>query len=175
MPIPLVWLGLGIGALVASGHWQKAANRGHIQHYPGEIETPVRPQDGAVVCCGIYGAFDHSGIWVDDMIIERSGNGLVRAISPARFIARRSGKQIFVACDEQGKVLADADVASHAASQIYQYADYHLLKNNCHQFVADCLSTSSNKVTFFSELNQMLATHYQSRLSWHPALTDQVL
>ncbi|ALS99945.1 hypothetical protein [Lacimicrobium alkaliphilum] len=170
MPIPLVWLGLGIGAVVASGQWRKAANRSQIQHYPGEIDIPVRPQNGAVVCCGIYGAFDHSGIWMDDVIIERAGNGLVRAISPARFIARRSGKQIFVACDAQGKVLADAEVGYRAVAQIYHYANYHLLNNNCHQFVSSCLHETPARVTFFSELNNLLVRRYANRISWHPAI-----
>ncbi|GGD73332.1 hypothetical protein [Lacimicrobium alkaliphilum] len=170
MPIPLVWLGLGIGAVVASGQWQKAANRSQVQHYPGEIDVPVRPQNGAVVCCGIYGAFDHSGIWMEDGIIERAGNGLVRAISPARFIARRSGRTIFVACNEQGHVVTDATTGRRAAEQIYHYADYHLLNNNCHQFVASCLQDSPSRVTFFSQLNRILAGHYGSRISWHPAI-----
>lgn len=170
MPIPLVWIGLGVGALLASGQWQKTANRSQVQCYPGETDIAVRPQDGAVVCCGIYGAFDHSGIWMDDAIIERAGNGLVRAISPARFIASRSGRRVFVACDEQGKVLADTQSGQRAAEQIYHYADYHLLNNNCHQFVASCLHNHPPRVTFFSELNRLLAQRYGSRISWHPAI-----
>lgn len=170
MPIPLVWLGIGIGALVASDQWHKTRHRSRVQYYPGETDIPVQPQNGAVVCCGIYGAFDHSGIWVDGMIIERAGNGLVRAISPAKFIARRSGRQIFVACDEQGEVLAGENVAERAAEQIYQFAGYHLLKNNCHQFVSLCIDATPRTVTFFSDLNQLLAHQYQSRISWHPAI-----
>ncbi|WP_088331398.1 hypothetical protein [Lacimicrobium sp. SS2-24] len=170
MPIPLLWLGLGAGALFATQQWHKDRQRHQIKFHPGETDVAVRPQNGAVVCCGIYGAFDHSGIWVEDNVIERAGNGLVRAISPQRFTARRSGNTIFVACGEEGEVLADPSVAEKAAAQVYQYEDYHLLKNNCHQFVAGCLTPNQHSITFFSELNQLLSAHYHCRLSWHPIL-----
>ncbi|GAB3016227.1 C40 family peptidase [Bowmanella dokdonensis] len=169
MALPLIWLGLGIGALVAGQKLDKSRHRNHVQHFPGEISHPVAPLNGSVVCCGIYGVFDHSGIWLEGNIIERAGNGLVRAISPERFLARRSGERIFVLCDEAGEPLGNEQAAQRAAGQIFQYADYHLLRNNCHQFVWSCLGHHREPVVLFSELNRLLAGHYQTRLSWHPA------
>lgn len=48
---------------------------------------------GAIVCCGVGGVLEHTGIWTEDnMIIEFDGNGLIKPISPTRFIKERSGK-----------------------------------------------------------------------------------
>ena len=174
MALPLIWLGLGIGALVAGQQLEKSRHRCHVQHFPGEITLPVVPKNGSVVCCGIYGVFDHSGIWLDGHIVERAGNGLVRAISPERFLARRSGERIFVLCDAQGQALGNEAAAERAGKQIFQYADYHLIRNNCHQFVWACLGHHREPVVLFSELNRLLASHYQCRLSWHPAKYQQL-
>jgi hypothetical protein len=46
----------------------------------------VIPINGSVVCCGIFGALTHTGLWVNGGIIELSGSGLVRTVSPERFI-----------------------------------------------------------------------------------------
>ncbi|MDF2177667.1 hypothetical protein P2G88_05330 [Aliiglaciecola sp. CAU 1673] len=165
MALPLLWLGAGVLAVGALS--QKRP--GHVKHYPGAKLAPVTPKDGAVVCCGIYGLFDHSGIWLDGHILELKGNGLIRAVSSQRFVAERSGKQIYVACDGKGGVLADPQAAERGAAMLFQYRHYHVLNNNCHRFTWYCLTGRNEPLSFFSDLNAKLSRRFRTVLSWHPA------
>lgn len=170
MPIPLVWIGAGIAATYAglklSEQAQKSA--GVVGHFPGESSRILEPQNGAVVTCGVYGIFDHSGIWVDGEIIELNGNGLIRVISPERFIEDRSGAKIYVAADKYDQVLGSTDAAQRACDNVYQYRDYDLIKQNCHRFSWECTSGGSEKVTRFSELNEKMSDFFVSPIHWHP-------
>ena len=78
--------------------------------YPSDLfknEQNVKPIFGAIVYCGIAGVLDHTGIWLDDnTIVELDGNGLIKPISSQRFLAERSGKQIFIACDSLAQPLS---------------------------------------------------------------------
>jgi hypothetical protein len=78
----------------------------------------VKPEIGAIVCCGVGGILDHTGIWVgDNTIVELDGNGLIKAISVQRFTKKRSGKHNFIACDSTAKPIA----SELAQQQIFQY------------------------------------------------------
>ena len=171
MPAPLIWLGVGLATLYATDQLSKHANKkqNRIRHYPGESDLPVKPVDGAIVSCGIFGVFDHTGIWLDGSIIELKGNGLIRAISPERFIDNRSGEDIFVATDENAIPLAESLTCERAADRLYQYSDYHVIENNCHRFVWNCLSGTNEKITRFTELNSCLHNHFACPISWHRA------
>lgn len=168
MAAPLIWLGAGLAALAIADKERRSPKGSQVIHYPGESVMQVSPTDGAVVCCGIYGVFDHTGIWVDGQIIELKGNGLVRAVSPSRFLANRSGERIFVLCDAAGNAIENQRAASIALSKVFTYSEYDVLKNNCHRFCWQCISDERERVTAFTQLNQLLATHYQTRLRWHP-------
>jgi len=76
MPLPLVWIGAGIAALAAGNQLLKEHQRseGITASFPGDDPTRVVPKDGAIVCCGIYEVFEHSGIWIDGRIVELRGN-----------------------------------------------------------------------------------------------------
>jgi hypothetical protein len=142
----------------------------------------VTPKIGAVVCCGVGGILDHTGIWVgDNTIIELDGNGLIKPISSARFLDERSGKQIFILCDSQAMPLALEKVAEKAIKQIYQYVDYHILDNNCHQFIWQCFQKNEDlaqngqarntqaqnkQVSTFKQLNEQLAQYFNRVLYW---------
>lgn len=168
MPAPLIWLGAGIAALYASDKMAKAnqESRQRIHHYPGEGTSLVKPVNGALVCCGIYGMFDHTGIWVEGDIIELKGNGLIRGVSPERFMANRSGEQIFILCDINGNPLIAPSTDISAVAKLYQYSEYHVLSNNCHRFVWNCITGENQKITSFKELNDKLHQLFQCPLSW---------
>lgn len=170
MALPLLWLGAGAAALFAAAKVSELEQKrsGRVARFPGECSIQVEPMDGAIVCCGIYGIFDHSGIWLDGNIIELKGNGLIRGISAERFMQNRSGDTIYVACGESLTPLIGEDVASRASSQLYQYREYDLFKNNCHRFVHQCLTNNNNGVTSFSDLNASLADYFQSSIHWQP-------
>lgn len=171
MPIPLLWLGAGLAALYAGNELSKSHYRrtGIVGRYPGETDQPVVPRNGAIVSCGIYAVFDHTGIWADGDIIERKGNGLIRGISPARFMDNRSGNTIFVACDSGGEPFSSQQAYNRATSQLFSYADYDVLSNNCHRFVWHCISGAEHSLTRFAELNEKLSHHFGDAVHWHPA------
>lgn len=174
MPVPLIWLGAGLAAAFAGKavieHEKKNAK--HVGHYPGEGEGSVKPVNGAIVCCGIFSVFDHTGIWLDNSIIELKGNGLIRGISPERFITDRSGDVIYIACDEDHQPLVDTMSAERAASQLYQYEEYDVLKNNCHRFAWKCISGENRPLTRFTELNEALSRYFNCKVSWIPIKLD---
>lgn len=172
MPLPLFWLGAGLATLVATDRAIESARngRGRVRHYPGEGKVPVKAQSGAIVCCGIYGMFDHTGIWVDDSVVELRGNGLIRGISPERFLHNRSGEKIYLLCDLAGNPLIAKDAASRAAEQLFQYSEYHVMKNNCHRFVWRCVSGINTPITSFHDLNQSLHQFFACPLSWQPLM-----
>lgn len=191
MPLPLFWLGAAaVSALAVKGlsEDRKAQQNKRKQHYrakrlkdldrhespvaiyPSEVfntEQAVKPIAGSIICCGIGGVLDHTGIWVDDdTIVELDGEGLIKPISVARFTKERSGKQIFVACDSTAQPLVSHLAAERALKQIYQYQDYHLIENNCHQFVWQCFSPNDEPLTTFKELNLRMAKAFDRAIYW---------
>jgi hypothetical protein len=170
MPLPLVWLGAGLTALYAANKLSENAQKsqGEVQHFPGESDVNVQPVDGAIVCCGVYEFFDHTGIWVEDSVIELHGSGLIKSVSHERFLGDRSGEKAFVACDAQYRPLVAPDVTERAISRIYEYSEYHLINNNCHKFVWDCLSSEGKEVTTFADLNGLLSNFFNSAIHWQP-------
>lgn len=190
MPLPLLWLGAAASALavkvVADDRKLQQGKRlknyraltlADLEHsqspiatYPTDMfftEQQVKPAVGAIVCCGIGGVLEHSGIWIgDNTIIEVDGNGLVRALSPQRFTHTRSGKGIFIACDSLGTPLASELAAEKAIEQLFQVIDYHLFDNNCHQFIWQCFQTNAQAITTFKALSINIAQLFDRVIYW---------
>jgi hypothetical protein len=169
MPVPLLWLGAGVIALLAGTKYSndKVLDKS-VSGLPGKSDIEVDPINGAIVTCGVYGLFEHTGIWVDGNILELKGNGLIRGISPNRFLQERSGDNIYIACDENVIPLVQADTADRAISQLFSYSEYDVIKNNCHKFVWHCISGEVIPLTRFSELNQKMAEQFSTTIRWHP-------
>lgn len=191
MPLPLLWLGAAaVSALAVKGlaDDRKAQQRQRfsgyrvkkladlkryesaVAMYPSDmfsVEQRVKPCIGAIVCCGVGGVLDHTGIWIgDNTIIEVDGNGLVKPVSSQRFTQDRSGKGIFIACDSLGTPLTSEIAAQRAIEQIYQVRDYHLFDNNCHQFIWQCLTSDAQTVTTFKTLSLNVAQLFDRVLYW---------
>lgn len=147
-----------------------ARHESPVAVYPSDIfrtQQISEPAIGAVVCCGIGGVLEHTGIWVgDDTIVELDGNGLIKAISSKRFTKERSGDKIFVACDSMGNALACEVAAQRAIEQIFQYQDYHLFDNNCHHFIWQCFQPNDLSLTTFKSLNVRLASMFDRKIYW---------
>ena len=171
MALPLIVLGAGIAAAYASNQISKHNDRknGIVGAFPGESKFTVEPQTGGIVCCDVYEMFEHSGIWVDGNVIELQGTGLIRGISPSRFTHDRSGNTIYVACDSNNMPLTDNTLMQRAVSKLYEYRDYHVVKNNCNRFVAECLSGTDKSITTFTELNHFLSEYFGQPIYWLPA------
>lgn len=171
MPAPLLWLGAACLGLYASNKasdaYLKSTNA--VRCLPGESSKRVTPRNGSVVTCGIYSVLDHTGVWVNGNIYELSGSGLIRTVSPERFLDNRSGDKIYVACDDTYFPLASPEVAKRCTQNLYELRDYHLFENNCHQFVLEMLTGEKGKITSFSELNEALSALFLTSINWHEA------
>jgi len=138
--------------------------------YPSDTyssDTFVQPLPGSVVCCEVYGMLDHTGIWIDnDTIVELSNSGLVKAVSPERFLSERSGENIFIACDSSHKPIIIDQCEQRAIDNVFSYREYDVIDNNCHRFVQFCLSGIDLELTTFATLNKHLATLSQKNIYW---------
>lgn len=171
MPAPLIWLGAGALALLASTkHSNDKVLKASVDIMPGKGSNKVEPIDGAVVCCGVFGWFIHTGIWLDGNIVELQGNGLIRGISPNRFLQQRSGGNIYIACDTHDQPLIQKQAEIRAAEKLFSYSEYDLIDNNCHKFVWYCLTGNDHKITRFSELNQNMAKCFSTSVAWQPII-----
>ncbi|KXJ51974.1 MAG: hypothetical protein AXW17_08595 [Colwellia sp. Phe_37] len=195
MPLPLLWIGAAaVSALAVKGladdrqsqqrkrfNYCRAQTLADLAPYESAIATyptdmllteqQVKPVAGAIVCCGIGGVLDHTGIWVgEDTIIELDGNGLIKPVSAQRFTDTRTGKGIFIACDSLGVPLASEMAAHRAVAQIFQVRDYHLLDSNCHQFIWECFQTDSKKITTFKALSLNVADLFDRVVYWDRCL-----
>ena len=193
MPLPLLWIGAGlVGAALTADHLREKEqqfinkqDRKRLQHTEpepyrvGESSAPKLPSDvvtsfisakpvpGAVVCCSVFEAFDHTGIWVDDdLIVELHGNGLIKGVSVKRFLENRSGEQVFVACDSLGEPLVVSGSVSRATKELLNYWPYDVRDNNCYRFTWQCVSGESQRVVDFSDLNDLLAKLHHKRVYW---------
>ncbi|WP_339719947.1 hypothetical protein [uncultured Paraglaciecola sp.] len=169
MPAPLIWLGASAIAILASTKYSNDKRlEQSVNSLPGRSDRQVKPVNGAIVTCGIYGLFEHTGIWVDGNILELKGNGLIRGISPNRFLQDRSGDNIYIACGNDNRPLIQPDAAERAISRLFSYSEYDLIKNNCHKFVWYCISGEDVPLTRFSLLNQKIAERFSTSIHWHP-------
>ncbi|WP_395343426.1 hypothetical protein PN836_003380 [Ningiella sp. W23] len=168
MPAPLIWLGAAALSIYAGNKLNTAQLRRDkiVGKMPGDCKQRVEPVNGSIVTCGIYEVLDHTGIWIDGNIYELNGNGLVRCISPSRFVDKRSGENIYVACDLSGNALAHMATIERTRGQLYSMYDYHLLRQNCHKFVAEMVSGQSQDITSFSDLNAFLNAHFDTAIDW---------
>ena len=169
MPAPLIWL----GAAALSAYAANKANSAYLKRenivdaLPGDSLYSSAPKNGSIVACGIYGVLDHTGIWVDGNIYELAGNGLVRCVSPQRFLGDRSGNKIYIAANQSNRAYANKAAAEKARSLLYSLLDYHLLNQNCHKFVAEVLLGSSADITSFSDLNVFLSEFFKGPIRWN--------
>ena len=169
MPVPLLWLGAGAIALLAGTHYRNSKRFNESNSLiSGHTNLAVDPINGAIVSCGVYGLFEHTGIWVNGNILELKGNGLIRCVSPSRFLQQRSGDYIYIACDDKHNPLIQLGAAERATSLLFSYSEYDVISNNCHKFVWHCISAENIPLTRFSKLNQKIAEHFATEIHWHP-------
>lgn len=169
MPAPLIWLGVAaLSALTANASNTAYLKRKMIVNaMPGESKHQSIPLNGSIVMCGIYGVFDHTGLWVDGNIYELAGNGLVRCVSPERFLGKRSGNVIYVACDLHNIPLFDENASARAQQLLFSTLDYHLLNQNCHKFVGEVIANQDVSITSFSDLNTFLNEFFNTPIRWN--------
>lgn len=180
MPLPFIIAGVAVGALLLHGekksHLKNQDSNRHIHpndamgREPSEIlPSPKLAQlvPGSIVCCEVYEAFVHTGIVIDrNTIVELHGNGLVRAISPQRLLSKRSGKHIFIACDQAAEPFVIDSSIENAVSDIYTYQEYDLFKSNCYRHTWRWLSGEDRVIKSFKEFNRLLSGLTKQPIYW---------
>lgn len=200
MPLPLLWIGAGlVGAALTTDHLCDKAQQitddeerdrlrgiepepyrlgeNNTTKLPSDILTSTmsaKPVPGSVVCCSVFSAFDHTGIWVDDgLIVELHGTGLIKGVSVKRFLEDRSGSNVFIACDSLGEPLVIGDAVSRASDELMNYWAYDVFDNNCYRFTWQCISGENRVVKDFPQFNDLLAKLHEKKVYWDKLDIDQ--
>jgi len=180
MPLPFIVAGAALGALLLHDHEKEHLKRqDRTRHAPindvmGREPSDIHPSTrytsmvpGSIVCCEVFEAFMHTGIVIDDnTIVELHGNGLIRAVSPQRFLAKRSGKHLFIACDQASNPLVIAQCDDNAASEVFSYYEYDLFESNCYRHTWRWLSGEDKTIKSFEEFNRLLSTLTKQPIYW---------
>ncbi|MCS6235212.1 hypothetical protein G3495_08720 [Shewanella baltica] len=179
MPLPLLWMDSAvIGAVLLADEREKRQQLerdrilGKAPKYPfanrAMVAAPsqwqkglkqVAPIPGSIVSCYVFGVIEHTGIWLgDDCLVELHGSGLVRAVSVKRFLAGRTGSQIYLACNHLHQPLIADTVLTRAEQAIYQ-----------------CFSQRGEEVVKgFNELNKKLAEHFNQGIYWDEMIISKL-
>ena len=188
MALPLLLIASAFGGLYLSDQHKKAliqqdANRGlpldtstakeTIGRWPSDAypsSLSVTPVPGSIVCCSVYQAFDHTGVVIDeDTIVELHGSGLVRAVSPKRFLSDRSGRHIFIACNQLAEPFVFSKAVWQGAQEVFNFYDYHVFKQNCYRHTWLCLTECDQQIDSFEGFNQLLSDTVQAPIYWDVA------
>ena len=181
MPLPLLF-GISATAVLANTYYRKelaeqdALRRQHLNpsnpigrypcdDYPSDFH--VTAEIGNVVCCGVYNGFIHTGIVIDhNAILELHGSGLARAVSYKRFLANRSGANIFVASDALGHPLNTKLEVNRVSSELFAYHKYHISKLNCYSHTWYCITGKWLPFASFEIFNQALSKKFGQSIYW---------
>ena len=188
MAVPLLLIASALGGLYLNEQHKKALMQQDINRrlpldkseskeviarwpsdaYPSSLL--VSPVPGSLVCCSVYQAFDHTGVVIDDdTIVELHGSGLVRAVSAKRFLSERSGRHIFIACDQAGQPFVFPDAVQQAVQEVFHFYNYHVFKQNCYRHTWMCLTQQDHQIDSFEHFNQLLSDTVKASIYWDQA------
>jgi len=180
MPLPFIIAGAALSALyVHDKEKDHLKSQDQTRHQPqsepmGREPSEILPSTksavmvpGAIVCCEVFQAFIHTGIVVDDnTIVELHGNGLIRAISPQRFLENRSGKHLFIACDKASNPILIDEVQDNAARDVFNFYQYDVFDSNCYRHTWRWLSGEDTAIKSFEDFNRLLSQLTKQPIYW---------
>lgn len=105
---------------------------------------------------------EHTAIYVgNNRFVELHGSGEVKLVDSWTLLnssKQRVGERIFIAADGFGFPLQNKKIALRALKEIGKNIEYHLLENNCHEFVAGCvINQFENDYNYFFMLNKLIS------------------
>lgn len=124
-------------------------------------DTVDEPARGGIVWCELAGGYvTHSGIYTgNNRIVHLSGDGEVLCSDRKGFMARLNGLNpaMSVYTDCQGRLpVGNIAAAGRALRALGSRRQYHLLKENCHRFTAECLTgRPDNAVVLHRQLKRL--------------------
>ena len=105
---------------------------------------------------------EHTAVYVgNNRFVELHGSGEIRIIDSWTLLnssKQRVGDRIFIATDGFGFPLQNSRIALRALKEVGNKWNYHLLENNCHEFVAGCIINQfENEYNYFYMLNDLIS------------------
>ncbi|MFC3912744.1 lecithin retinol acyltransferase family protein [Pseudaeromonas sharmana] len=116
------------------------------------LRDKVNPIKGSILHCSLFGA-EHTGVYIgNNRIVELLGTGEIRVATPEMFIDGTNAMSIYVACNGV-EPLGGEHIANRAEMMTRSRRNYHLLKDNCHQFTTGCITGEfENSSNFFASV-----------------------
>ena len=134
-------------------------------------DTLLLPPGTPVFCDLIFGAAEHTGIWVGDSIVHLDGAGVIIRTAPDEFLARLDGMNpavdIFYPATGPSQPLACPKAARRALRQVDSPHHYHLLFDNCHGFTIECLTDAKLPGTVSLRTVEMAISYVCKAQRWH--------
>ena len=137
--------------------------------------TSLEPRVGTIVRCPMLdGLAYHTGIIVgEDSIVELLGSGQIALSSFKTFkdVPRPTGNTFEMLCEGQGRLLVFPDAAAYALASVGKRRNYHILFNNCHRFIVECLNRRASKADTIYLLSTVeAAAGWHDFFKWRPAM-----
>ena len=142
------------------------------------LHDTVKPKVGSVLHCRLPAVAEHTGIYVGNgKVIELNGKGNIVKIPLSKFtgdFTPRIGILIYVACDENEKVLYSNTISDRAFKKVGSKRDYNLLLDNCHQFTCGAITGEfENKNNYFWMVERCIKKHYSvKKVKWRAIHSD---
>jgi hypothetical protein len=135
--------------------------------YANVLLAPATPVRGSVVYRKL-GPAEHTGIFITKhKIVQLSSNGQIRYVDFQEFVGSNPFNQIYVACDNSGRVLHRAQIADRAEQSVGRERNYNLLFDNCHQFSSGCVTGDFENVdNYFVFLEHTIEKEFGCELEW---------
>jgi hypothetical protein len=135
---------------------------------------PIHLKPGAIVHCGLYGAIEHSGIYIGNgNIIELTGKNSGGKIQVTNFDGFTDGtghSTIYAAC-HNGRLLYSDNIKNRAIAKSGGARNYNLITENCHIFTSECITGEASTNTFFTFLELEIKKYFDvNDIEWRKAI-----
>lgn len=130
------------------------------------------PGFGSVIYCDLlYGGAEHSGIYVgNNQVVALNGDGEVIKVSLNEFTSHLTtiSHEILVPiCSSLNTSIHFPSAGYRALSMVGKSRNYHFLLDNCHQFVAGCLTQNfENSTNILWMLKDLVEAKHRGRIVW---------
>jgi len=124
---------------------------------------------------------EHTAVYVgNNRFVELHGSGEVRLVDSWTLLnssKQRVGNKIFIATDGFGFPLQSTSIAVRALKEVGNNWKYHLLENNCHEFVAGTIINKfENEYNYFFMLKKLISEELNDSnpIRWRVFTTKKV-
>lgn len=149
------------------------SNNSKLANFSNSFENSSQePGFGSVIYCEIlFGGAEHSGIYVGNrQAVALNSDGKVVKVSLKEFTNNLTtiSQDIYVPfCSTLNIPIHFPSVGNKALSMVGGRRNYHFLLDNCHQFVAGCLTDNfENSINFLWMLKDLVEDKHRGSIVW---------